>query len=395
MLQVSIEEVQAGMALGKSIYNASGDLLLAAGFRLQEKYIHRLKILGYAALWIQEEGTENVIPEALINEQLALQTNKAMRESTQIIQAAAKIRGETHEEIEKAVKDKDRFKNIIMVDKVKALVGDIVDNLLSQQDILININSIRGKDDYLFQHNLDVTITSILLANRLKMNRFDIAEMAMGSIMHDLGMVVVPDNIQKKGSRLTFQEFTLLKEHTTYGYTILKENPRISAVSAHIAYQHHERQDGGGYPRGLKGENELPSQKRLSQAQGTMHRYAEIVAVANAYDTLVAPPNREDAKAPDEALRILIRSAGTQLNKHVVDALATITPAFPTGAFVAIIEGPKELLGFKAVVSKINPANLERPEIIVLYNRSNRRVKPFVMDLAYFEGVKIQFILRN
>jgi HD-GYP domain-containing protein (c-di-GMP phosphodiesterase class II) len=205
MLQISIENVLPGMVLGKSIYNASGDLLLAAGFRLQEKYVHRLKILGYATLWIQEEGTENVIPETLINEQLALQTNKALRESAQIVQGAARIRGETREEIEKSVKDKDRFKNIIMVEKVKSMVNDIVDSLLTQQDVLININSIRGKDDYLYQHNLDVTITSILLANRLKLNKFEIAEMAMGAIMHDLGMVVVPDTIQKKGSRLTFQ----------------------------------------------------------------------------------------------------------------------------------------------------------------------------------------------
>ncbi|MFH0919455.1 MAG: HD domain-containing phosphohydrolase [Fibrobacterota bacterium] len=395
MLQTPIEDVKGGMVLGKSIYNAGGDLLLAAGFRLHEKYIHRLKILGYSALWIQEEGTENVIPESIINEQMALQTNKAMRESVEVIQGALKVRGQTKAEIDHALKDTDRFKTIIMAEKVKALIDDIVDGLVGQQDVLININSIRGKDDYLYQHNLDVTVTSVLLANRLKLNKFDIAEMALGAILHDLGMVVIPDEIQKKGKRLSFQEFTILKEHTTYGYTILKENPRISPVSAHIAYQHHERQDGGGFPRGLKGENELPSQKRLSQPQGTMHRYAEIVAVANAYDNLIAPRNAADAKSPDEALRIIIRSAGTQLNKHVVDALITITPAFPVGAFISIVDGPKELLGFKGVVARNNSASLDRPETIIFYNKSNRRINPIAIDLEKYPGVKIQFILRN
>ncbi len=383
------------MALGKSIYNASGDLLLAAGFVLDEKYIQRLKTLGYGGLYIQEQGTENIIPEAMINEQLALQTNKALRESASVVQSALKTKAETRDEIENSLKDTDRFKNIILVDKMKSIVDDIINNLLSQQDVLININSIRSKDGHLFQHNLDVTIMSIMLANRLHLNRNEVAEIAMGAMMHDLGMVVIPESIRDKGKRLTFQEFTILKEHPTYGYSILKENPRISPVSAHIAYQHHERQDGAGYPRGLKGENGLPSQKKLNQSSGVMHRYAEIVAVADAYDLLVAPRNASEAKTPDEAIRIMIRSAGTQLNRHVVDALVTLTPVFPVGSIVSIVDGPKELLGFKGVVSRVNASMLDRPEILVMFNKEGQKIKPFMIDLARFEVIKVQFVLRH
>lgn len=395
MYKVAIENCKPNMVLGKSLYNASGDLLLAAGYRLQDKYLQRLKILGYSAIWVQEEGTENIIPEELINEQLALQTNKAVRESAEMIKAAAAIRGDSKEDIDKALRDGDRFKEIIMVDKVKSVVNDILDGLLSQADVLINMNSIRGKDDFLYQHHLDVTIMSIMLANRLKLSRFEVAEIALGAILHDMGTVVIPDAIANKGSRLTFQEFTILKEHTTYGYNILKENPRISPVSTHIAYQHHERQDGAGYPRGLKGENDLPSKRRLNQPMGMMHRYAEIVAVADTYDNLVSPRHLADAKPPDEALKVLIRGAGTQLNKHVVDALITVTPSYPVGALVSIMEGPKELLGCKAVVSKNNPANLARPEILVIFDKDNRRTKPVLINLGQDDKVKIQFIMRH
>ncbi|MBL8028513.1 MAG: HD-GYP domain-containing protein [Fibrobacteres bacterium] len=395
MLHLSIEDIQPGMALGKSIYSATGDLLLAAGFTLDEKYIQRLKTLGYAGLYVQEHGTENIIPEAMINEQLALQTNKALRESSTIVQAALKTKSETKEEMDRVLQDTERFKNIILVDKMKSIVDDIITSLLSQQDVLININSIRGKDTHLFQHNLDVTIMSIMLANRLKLNKNEVAEIAMGAMMHDLGMVIIPESIRDKGKRLTFQEFTILKEHPTYGYTILKENPRISPVSAHIAYQHHERQDGAGYPRGLHGENSLPSQKKLTQSAGTIHRYADIVAVADAYDTLVAPRNSHEAKSPEEAIRVLIRSAGTQLNKHVVDALVTLTPAFPVGSIVSIVDAPKELLGCKGVVSKVNQQQLDKPEILVLFNKDGQKIKPFVIDLCRFEMVKIQFVLRR
>lgn len=395
MLQLGIESVKPGMVLGKSIYSATGDLLLAAGFRLEEKYLSRLKLLGYSGLYIQEEGTENIIPEALINEQLALQTNKALRESASVVQNALKTKTETKEELDRLMADTDRFKNIIMVEKMKSMVEDIITSLLGQQDVLININSIRSRDSYLFQHNLDVAIMSVMLANRLKLPRAEVGEIAMGAIMHDLGMVVIPEEIRLKGKRLTYQEFTILKEHSTYGYSILKENPRISPVSAHIAYQHHERQDGGGYPRGLKGDNSLPSQKRLGNPSGSIHRFAEIVAVADAYDNLVAPHNQDEAKTPDEALRILIRSAGTQLNKHVVDTLITLTPAFPVGSFISIVEGPKELLGFKGVVSRVNNSSLERPEILIIMNKEGTRIKPFMIDLLRFDAVKVQFVLKN
>ncbi len=395
MIQAYIENVKPGQVLGRSLYSAGGDLLLAAGYLLDPKLIQRLRGLGYSAVWIQEEGTEQVIPEELINEQLALQTNKALRESAEIVKQVAQIKGETKEEIDRVIKDTDRFKNIIVVEKIKNVIDDILNNLLSQQDIMINVNSIRGKDDYLYQHNLDVTLMSVILANRLNLTRAEVMELAVGAILHDFGMVLIPDAIQKKGKRLTFQEFVILKEHTTYGYNILRENPRISPVSVHVAYQHHERQDGGGFPRGLKGNNELPSIKKLNLQPGCMHRYAEIVAVADAYDTLISPINHMDAKSPDEALRILIRGAGTQLNKFVVDALVTMTPSFPVGAFVSIIAGPKTLLGAKGVVVKNNPANLERPDILVLFNKDNRRVHPFTINTAAEQSIKIQFIMRN
>jgi hypothetical protein len=144
----------------------------------------------------------------------------------------------------------------------------------------------------------------------------------------------------------------------------------------------------------LKGNNDLPTQKKLGQPKGTIHRYAEIVAAANTYDNLVSPPLAAEAKAPDEALKMLLRAAGTQLNRSVVDALATITPAFPVGAFVSVVAGPKELLGARGVVSRVNPRDLERPEILLLYNKNHQRLKPQTIDTALSLDVKIQFIMR-
>jgi hypothetical protein len=79
----------------------------------------------------------------------------------------------------------------------------------------------------------------------------------------------------------------------------------------------------------------------------------------------------------------------------VVDALVTLTPVFPVGSIVSIIEAPKELLGCKGVVSKVNPSHLSQPEILIMFNKEGQKVKPFVIDLSRFEMVKIQFVLRH
>ena len=77
---------------------------------------------------------------------------------------------------------------------------------------------------------------------------YDLEKLAFGCMLMDVGMVVLPEELLTKESRLTFQEYLAIKEHCTYGYTILRENKGIPLTSAHIAFQHHERQDGAGYP---------------------------------------------------------------------------------------------------------------------------------------------------
>lgn len=395
MIQKSIEEIRAGMILGKSLYSANGDLLLAAGYKLKFEHLKKLKSLGYPVLWIQEAGTEQIVPEELISEQLSLQTNAALRESSEMVLKRTATKFQTKEDLNKALKDRSQFKNIIPAEKIIRNAEAIIDQLLENPDVLINMSTIRSANGFVFQHNLDVTVISVILAFRLKLSKADIIEMATGTLLHDIGLTVIPENIISKGTHLTYQEYSLYKEHTTFGYAILKENPRISPLSSHISFQHHERQDGGGFPRGLTGDNYLPSQKRLNNPKGSMHRYAEIVAVADAYDSMVSPFTHQEAKTPEQAMRALIKAAGSQLNKTVVDALITSTPVFPVGAFISIIKGPKEVIGFKGFVSKLNQDFLDAPEIVLFYTKNGRKIRPITLDLSDLIDIQIQFVLKN
>ncbi|MCI5210951.1 MAG: HD domain-containing protein, partial [Candidatus Electrothrix sp. ATG2] len=144
-----------------------------------------------------------------------------------------------------------------------------------------------------------------LLALELGMGEEEAEKCAQASILHDIGKLGIPDAILQKNERLTQEEFTLIQNHTTLGARILEQH-HCFQLARDIALYHHEHWDGGGYPRGLKGD-EIPLAAR-------------IVSVADVYDALSHKRPYKEAWAPENSLANLRENAGTQFDPTVVDA---------------------------------------------------------------------------
>lgn len=393
MIKLGLDEIQPGMLLARSIVSESGELLLSAGNVVNERILAKMREIELTAAWIAEEGTEIVIPEENINEQLALQSQFIVKENADILKQVAQIKTMTNANISKALSDSSRFKNIIAVEEIKKVIKQILDDLLSREPVAVNFASIRTKSGYLYQHALDVAITAIILANKLKYTQREIEELALGCLLMDLGKVVFPESLLNKPGQMSEEETHLYREHPALGYAILRQNDRIGITTSHIAYQHHERQDGKGYPRGLRGDNQIPL-KTLSPKRGMIHRYAEIAAVADSYISLLSPkPNTVAPMSPDEAMRVVIKAAGTQLNRAVVDAFITIVPVFPVGSRVVIIEDKKyrKYTGYSGVVARCSPLHPEKPVLLIIFDREKKKIKPWTLDMHEEDGFKIQF----
>jgi HD-GYP domain-containing protein (c-di-GMP phosphodiesterase class II) len=397
MILVPVESLKENMVLGRSVFSDGRELLIAAGFRIKSNIIQRLKETEIRTVWIQEEGTEDVVPEEIISEQVNLQASAAVMDAAEVIGRSMQIREETVDAIEKKMKETDRFKNIVAAPKVQKAVGDMIDSILSQPDVVLNLSTIRSQKSFLYQHAVDVTVTALLIASKLRFSRDELQELGTGCILHDIGLAVIPEKITQKPGRLTFQEYNIIKEHPTYGYAILRENPSIAPTSIHVAYQHHERQDGLGYPRALKGNNLLPM-KTLTPEKGYMHRYAEIAAIADAYDAMASPRPYMKPKTPDEIIKQLIVAAGTQLNRAIVDVLISIIPIYPVGSFVVVKEAKSmQLIGAKGVVAQVKKGDFEKPVVIFIRDaKDNKITPPLKMDLMHNPDVVIQFLpLKN
>jgi cyclic di-GMP phosphodiesterase len=160
-------------------------------------------------------------------------------------------------------------------------------------------------------HSLRVQAFTVLLAERCGYNGARVPELAYGALLHDIGKIVIPDAILLKPGELQPDELRIMQQHTTRGYQILTRIPHLRH-SALIALCHHERFDGKGYPLGLRGE-EIPIEAR-------------IFSVADTFDVIVSGRPYCPPRTADQARDELVRCAGTQFDKDVVDALLEIAP---------------------------------------------------------------------
>lgn len=392
MLRIHLSELTTDHKLARSVYRDSGELLLSSGYRVTLPVLKKLHEGEQELFWIIEDALEDFIPVEIINEQLSRQSTLALKDNAAGFKKALKTNLETVDDINKAMSDTSKFKDIIAADKIRTSTLDIIAQVMGSEGAMINLSGIRSQSNYTYQHAVETTVVALILGTHFAFNKTELEQLAMGTMLMDTGYLVMPDDLVRRRGRVSFQEYSLLKEHTTYGFQILRENPRIPLVSAHIAYQHHERQDGGGYPRRLKGSN-LPPHRPVERKKKAIHRFAEIAAVADYYVSLQSPRDRADSKTPSEIITLLIKAAGTGLNTSIVDTLITKIPVYPVGARIVVVEDSlKGLQGFSGVVAQSSKEFPESPIIVLLFNKEKERIDPAIrIDLQFRADMKIQF----
>lgn len=391
MFKLHLSELTTDHLLARSVFRDNGELLLASGYRVTSPVLKKLHEGQQEIFWVIEEGLEDLIPQEVISDQIARQSSNSLKDNATAFKKELKTTLKSVDDIEKVMSDTSQFKNIIAADKVKTSAIAMIQQVMANDGALINLSGMRSQSDYTFQHAIDTTVVALMLGNQFGFTKAELEQLALGTMLMDTGYLVMPDDLVQRNGRVTFQEFSLLKEHTTYGFQILRENPKIPLVSAHVAYQHHERQDGGGYPRRLKGSNQPPLRTN-SKEKKTIHRYAEIAAVADYYVGLQSPRNTADAKPPGEIIKLMIKAGGAGLNLSIVDTLITKIPIYPVGARIVVMEdSDKTYQGFSGVVADVSEDFPESPIIVLLFDKFKKRISPVRIDLRVRADIKIQF----
>ncbi len=166
--------------------------------------------------------------------------------------------------------------------------------------------TIDAKDPYTKGHAVRVNRYAVIIARELGLSEEEIADIHIASLMHDLGKIGIDDSILKKSSKLTPEEFEIMKSHAARGAQIMTPIKQMHRVLSGVR-SHHEKWEGGGYPDGLKGE-EIPLMAR-------------IIAVADTFDAITTSRPYQRARTFEEALAMLNSSLkGTVLDEKIVEA---------------------------------------------------------------------------
>jgi len=165
-------------------------------------------------------------------------------------------------------------------------------------------------------------------------------------------------------------------------------------MDTQVVNQHHEYQDGSGFPIGLKGQNLSPIQPITREGKGQIYRLAEICCVINAFDNMVFNPLKGKQKGPEYAIKKLITDSEKIYNRDVVQTLLKVVPFYPVGATIRVVNMvDPHLIGYVGVVAKINEKNINKPVIILTKNKFLKNIKPMIIDTSKYTIVDLEFLI--
>ncbi|MFE8696666.1 HD-GYP domain-containing protein [Cytobacillus sp. FJAT-53684] len=346
MRLVTTTSVEVDTILARAIYNETGQILLNEGVVLKEGMIQRLQALGISYIFIKDNQTEDIQYKSTLSDPVR-------REAIQTINSIFL-------EIQKDA----NLTNSFVVEKASRRLSELIRFLmaeLAEDKELINLLSDAfSYDNYIFTHSLNVTLYSLAIGMELKLSPKELETLGLGAIFHDIGKLKVPLDVLLKPGRLTEEEYIAIKEHAEAGFQILRKVQTIPLLVAHCAYQHHERINGSGYPRGISGKD--------------IHYFGKIIAVADVFDAVTSNRVYRKAMLPHEGLEILYAGSGTLFEKQVVEAFRYAVAIYPVGITVELSDGRK------GIVSGQNTGLGDRP-IIRIMEHDGEQVEPYELDL--------------
>lgn len=346
MRLVTTKSLKENDTLCKPVFHDNGNVLIQSGIPLSQRMINRLIKLGVGYVYIADDVTDDIIVHTAVSDEVRLEAIKTIKKEFEDIA--------NHHVIGQSLNTLHLSKNFTKV------VQKILTDIKKSDDIISILSDVYCYDSYIFTHSLNVTIYTIGLAMELNFTEKQLYEIGLGAILHDVGKMMVPKAILEKKGRLTNEEFDVIKFHANAGFDLLRNAPNISLVTAHCAFQHHERLNGSGYPQGLSGDQ--------------IHPYAKILAVADVFDAVTSNRVYRKAMLPHEGIEILFAGAGTLFDKNIVELFTRTIAVYPVGLTVYLNDGRK------GVVSKQNKSFSMRPMIRV-FEHAGVRVEPYEVDL--------------
>jgi putative nucleotidyltransferase with HDIG domain len=382
MRAIRISQLRPGLVLGRPLLDDRGHVLLNRGVRLSDSYIQALHSKGFEMVYIRDPETEvDVEPEEDLSVATRAKAMQDLRETFDSIEKEVdKLKNKSLEDL-KDICSSDSVKTLIgssgRMERIMQSVGAIINEVLDRAN-LAGLASIRTANAQLYDHSVNVTVVSLMIARLLGLPDRQLRQLAAGCLLHDIGEAFLDPEDHDEHRRL--------RHHTMLGYELLKNCTSADILAPHVAYEHHEHQDGSGQPRGTRSSNAIERDRNLPPPIPTL--IGEITAVADCYDRFLNGDGKVGPYPPDEALAKVRGLAGPVLNKAVVSTFLRCVPVYPVGCEITVRSD--KYLNYSGVVQEVHTGALDRPTIILTRDNRQRIIEPVTLDLTEEKDIEVQ-----
>lgn len=279
--KVRITELTDKMFVSKDIY-AEELLIVPANTRITQRMAAKLEMYGIRSIEVYEEK-ETETEENPASMESYLDTVKKSAE----FQRFNKHYDHVVENLEDQFNDIVSNSSEVNVDRLLGQVDYLLDQSDNSYHMFDMLQCMRDYDDSTFMHCMNVSVISNMLAHWMKFTEDEIATVTLCGLLHDIGKLHIPEQILNKPGKLTPQEYEIIKQHTVWGYEMLKDKELDQPIKLAVI-EHHEKCDATGYPYGKKADE--------------IHKFSKIVAIADVYDAMTAKRVYRDALCPFEVI---------------------------------------------------------------------------------------------
>jgi HD-GYP domain-containing protein (c-di-GMP phosphodiesterase class II) len=267
-------------------------------------------------------------------------------------------------------------KNELPLGLVTEKIKVAIENVKKHKDLILRFNELKyPTDNYLYNHSVNTTLLSLAIGNILKLPPHRLIELGIAALLHDIGMLRLPPNLYMNEKPLDPSEKKSILAHTIAGYKSLKAFG-VSETLALVSIEHHERLDGSGYPRALKGEQ--------------ISVYSRIVAVACSFDGITAERPFKDSLDGHHGIIDLIKNNKNRYDDNVLKALIFSISLYPVGTYVRLTNNAV------GIVVKTNPANPKCPIVKILVDKNGvQMTEPVIIQTSEQSGATIHRVLEE
>lgn len=341
-MTIDIIECIPGMKVSDDIFNNYGAIFIHKDSVLDDYSINKLMNLGIEKLKIYKEIELKECDDRSIST----------------------IYSEKVDEFKSIVKDIGNGKNLDTL-KVQTIVKDLQNNFTSVNDIITSLNKIRSIDEYTYSHSINVSLLCSLIGSWLNLSELQKKSLSYCGLLHDIGKSKISHEILHKPGPLTSREYEEMKKHSVLGYKILDGNIALSKDIILSVLMHHEREDGSGYPFGIKGDK--------------ISLYAQITAIADVFDAMTSDRVYKNRKTPFDVFRIFESELLTKCNTRILLTFLNRIADYYIGSKIKLNND------FEGEIIFINQKCISKPMIKLDDSR--------ILDLSKEKGLYIAEIL--